>query len=357
MQSGSYILGTEVEGFEREFARYCGARHCVAVASGLDALALALRALGVGGGDAVVVPGHTYIATWLAVSAVGARVVPVDIKESTGNLDPALLDPAIGPTVRAVIPVHLYGQPADVGAIGAVADAHGIPVLEDAAQAHGATLHGARAGSLGRIAAFSFYPGKNFGAFGDGGAIVTDDPELAARVRLHRNYGSARKYEHSVQGTNSRLDPLQAAFLRVKLEHLDTWNQRRRAIADRYLREIEERPGELELPRVLIGTDPVWHVFAVRAAHRDALGEHLRARGIDTVIHYPVPPHRSGAYATSGPWPSLPVSERLAATVLSLPIGPHLDEAGVSRVVDAVNDFRRPQLLAAGFEAQGSARR
>jgi dTDP-3-amino-3,4,6-trideoxy-alpha-D-glucose transaminase len=339
MESGAYVLGREVEAFEHEFAAYCGAEHCVAVASGLDALTLSLRALDVGAGDEVIVPGHTYIATWLAVSALGARPVPVDVEEATGNLDPAALASGIGSGARAVIPVHLYGQPAALEAITATADRHGIPVVEDAAQAHGATLGGARVGSLGRAAAFSFYPSKNLGAFGDGGAIVTDDAELAACVRLHRNYGSSHKYRHEVKGLNSRLDPLQAAFLRVKLARLDSWNDRRRAIARRYLEAIEERAGELELPRTLPGAEPVWHTFVVRSRSRDELAKHLSSRGIATLIHYPIPPHASGAYGDAGPWRPLPVSERLAATVLSLPIGPHLSDDDVSRVVDAVNTF------------------
>lgn len=337
MESGWYILGEEVESFEREFASYCGTQHCVTVASGLDALVLTLRALGVGPGHEVVVPAHTFVATWLAVSAVGARPVPVDADERTGNLCAGQLESALGPATRAVVPVHLYGQPAEMDAIRAVAGE--VPILEDAAQAHGATLGGRRAGTLGRAAAFSFYPGKNLGAFGDGGAVVTSDAGLAERLRLERNYGSPRKYVHDVKGVNSRLDPLQAAFLRVKLRHLDAWNERRRSIARRYLADIDERPGTVELPVVLEGADPAWHLFVVRSARRDELQEHLAAAGIESLIHYPVPAHRSGAYAAEGPWPALPVADRLASTVLSLPIGPHLDHTSVERVVEAVNAF------------------
>jgi dTDP-3-amino-3,4,6-trideoxy-alpha-D-glucose transaminase len=339
MDSGWYIGGAEVEAFESEFAARCGADHCVAVASGLDALVLALRAMGVQAGDEVIVPAHTFVATWLAVSSVGAVPVPVDADPQTFNLDPALVERALTDATRAVIPVHLYGQPADTDALRAVCAARGVPLLEDAAQAHGAALHGRPTGSLGHAAAFSFYPGKNLGAFGDAGAIVTSDPGLAERARLLRNYGSARKYEHEVPGVNSRLDPLQAAFLSVKLDHLDGWNDRRRAVAARYLAEIDERPGVVELPRTIAGADPVWHLFVVRCERRDALAAHLRERGVETLIHYPVPPHLSGAYAQAGPWPALPVAERLADTVLSLPIGPHLDDAGVSRVIECVNAF------------------
>jgi len=337
MESGWYVLGEEVEAFEREFAAYCGATHCVAVASGLDALTLTLRALDVGPGHEVLVPAHTFVATWLAVSAAGARPVPVDADAATGNLDAARLSGAVGRRTRAVVPVHLYGRPADVDAVRAAAG--GVPLVEDAAQAHGARLRGARAGSLGDAAAFSFYPGKNLGAFGDGGAVVTSDAALAERLRLERNYGSPRKYVHDTKGVNSRLDPLQAAFLRVKLRHLDAWNDRRRAIAERYLAAIERRPGVIELPPAGGDAEPAWHLFVVRSERRDELQEHLRGAGVETLVHYPVPPHRTGAYASDGPWPDLPVADRLADTVLSLPIGPQLDDASVERVVDAANAF------------------
>jgi dTDP-3-amino-3,4,6-trideoxy-alpha-D-glucose transaminase len=335
MESGRYVLGPEVEAFESEFAAYCGVSECVAVASGLDALTLALRALGVRAGDEVVVPGHTFIATWLAVSALGARPVPVDCIANTGNIDPAAIERAITSRTRAIVPVHLYGQPADMDAVGAVAAAHGIPVLEDAAQAHGALFGSRPAGSFGRAAAFSFYPGKNLGAFGDGGAITTDDAALAETLRALRNYGSQEKYVHSAQGSNSRLDEIQAACLRAKLPLLDEWNARRRAVAARYLAEISG-PG---LPAVHSACDPVWHLFVVRSPRRDALQAHLAAHGIETLVHYPIPPHRSGAYSDHGSWPELPVTEELAQTVLSLPIGPHMSAADVDRVVDGVNSF------------------
>jgi dTDP-3-amino-3,4,6-trideoxy-alpha-D-glucose transaminase len=339
MESGRYVLGPEVEQFEREFASYCGTQECVTVASGLDALTLSLRSLGVRPGDEVVVPGHTFIATWLAVSALGARPVPVDCLAATANIDASALARVVGPRTRAIVPVHLYGQPAGMDAITAVADAHGIPVLEDAAQAHGARHGSRRAGALGRAAAFSFYPGKNLGAFGDGGAVTTDDPHLAETLRALRNYGSQEKYVHTVQGSNSRLDEIQAACLRVKLRRLDDWNERRRAVAARYLSEIEER-AEVALPRVDPGCSPVWHLFVVRTPLREALQAHLAAQGVETLVHYPTPPHLAGAYASGGPWPGLPVSESLGDTVLSLPIGPHMTDGQVDQVVAAVNSFR-----------------
>lgn len=334
VSSGRYLLGPETAAFEAEFAAYCGAAHCVTVGSGCDALELALRALGVGPGDEVIVPAHTFIGTWLAVSAAGATPVPVEPDERTANIRADAVAAAITPRTRAIMPVHLYGQPADLDAIHAVAARHGLPVVEDAAQAHGARYHGRRVGSGPSAAtAFSFYPGKNLGALGDGGAVVTDDAALADRIRLLRNYGSREKYRHEVRATNSRLDELQAAMLRVKLARLDEWNARRAAVAGRYLAELRG-PA---LPAVAAGTQPSWHLFVVRSPGRDALRAALAAAGVATLAHYPVPVHLSPAYA--GPrWPqgSLPVTERLAATVLSLPIGPHLGPAHVDRVVAAV---------------------
>jgi dTDP-3-amino-3,4,6-trideoxy-alpha-D-glucose transaminase len=338
MESGRYVLGPEVEEFEREFAAYCGVAECVAVASGLDALTLALRALGVRRDDEVVVPAHTFIATWLAVSVLGARPVPVDCLASTGNIDVGAVEAAIGPRTRAIVPVHLYGQPAAMDGLRELAERHDIALLEDAAQAHGAAIADRRTGSLGRAAAFSFYPGKNLGAFGDGGAVTTDDAELAETLRALRNYGSQEKYVHTIQGSNSRLDEIQAACLRVKLTRLDGWNERRCEVAARYLSEIVERP-ELALPRVAPGCSPVWHLFVVRTPCRAALQSHLSACGVDTLVHYPTPPHRAGAYAGERAWPALPVAEELADTVLSLPIGPHMSASHVDRVVEAVNSF------------------
>lgn len=321
LASGRYILGAETEAFEAEFAEYVGAGHAVGVASGLDALQLGLRALGVSAGDEVIVPSHTFIATWLAVSHCGARPVPVEIDPLCATLDPARIEAAIGPRTRVILPVHLYGQPAALDAIGEIARRHGLAVLEDAAQAHGARHRGRRIGGHGHVAAWSFYPGKNLGAFGDGGAITTDDGDLAERLRLLRNYGSREKYVHESIGFNSRLDPLQAAVLRVKLRHLDAWNARRQALAQIYSSGLADTP--LGLPPRIDGTDPAWHLYVVRTPRRDAVAAALRQRGVETLIHYPLPPHRQAAYASLA-LPAQPVAERLASEVLSLPIGPQL---------------------------------
>lgn len=335
LASGWYLLGPEVEAFEAEFAAYCGARHCVTVGSGLDAIELALRALDVGSGDEVIVPSHTFIATWLAVVAAGATPVPVEPGMATYNIDPAAIEAAITPRTKAIVPVHLYGQPADLDAIHAVAQRHGLPVVEDAAQAHGARYRGERIGA--RFAStFSFYPGKNLGAHGDGGAVVTNDSDVAAGVRLLRSYGSTIKYHHEVKGTNSRLDELQAAMLRVKLAHLDSWNARRAAVARHYLAALDGLGG-LVLPAVSPWAEPVWHLFVVRTTQRRRLQELLTAAGIGTLIHYPVAPHRSPAFADAGlPAGSLPHAEQLAGEVLSLPIGPHLSDDQVTETVAAI---------------------
>jgi dTDP-4-amino-4,6-dideoxygalactose transaminase len=335
---GWYVLGEEVAAFEREFAAYCGVAHCVGTSNGLDALQLVLRAWGVGPGDEVIVPSHTFIATWLAVSNVGAVPVPVEVDPQTYNLDAARVGDAVTPRTRAVIPVHLYGQTADMDGICAVARHHGLRVLEDAAQAQGARYRGRRAGGLGDAAAWSFYPGKNLGAIGDAGAVTTNDPELAGRVRLLANYGSARKYEHVAQGTNARLDELQAAVLRAKLAHLDAWNARRRQVAERYLAELAGVP--VVLPAVPEWAEPAWHLFVVRSTERDALQAALADSGVHTLVHYPTPPHRQGAYPRFSPealgedrWP---IATRLAREVLSLPIGPHVSDAQAEAVVGAL---------------------
>jgi dTDP-4-amino-4,6-dideoxygalactose transaminase len=336
LKSGRYILGPEVEAFEREFAAYCGAEHCIGVANGLDALHLILRAYDVGAGDEVIVPTHTFIASWLAVSAAGATPVPVEPDERSGNIDPGLIECAVTPRTKAILAVHLYGQPADMDPINEIARRHGLRVVEDAAQAHGARYKGARAGALGDAAGFSFYPSKNLGALGDGGAVVTRDSALAERVRLLCNYGSSRKYHHEMQGFNSRLDELQAVMLRVKLRRLDDWNSRRAALADMYLGRLP-KSGGLHLPLVTNESRPVWHLFVVRCAGRDSLQNRLASEGIETLIHYPTPPHLSSAYADKG-WKrgDFPIAERLADQVLSLPFGPHLSEADLSRVVACV---------------------
>lgn len=341
LESGSYVLGPEVEAFEREFAAFAGSDHAVGVGNGLDALALALRAAGVGPGDEVIVPAHTFVATWLAVDQVGARVVPVEVEPDTLLIDVDAVRAAIGPRTAAVVPVHLYGQPVDMDRLAAVAEPAGLLVLEDAAQAHGARYRGRAAGSLGDAAGFSFYPGKNLGAFGDGGAATCRDETFAARLRRLRNYGSSRKYVHEEASGNSRLDPLQAAFLRVKLTALPAWNRRRREVAERYLAELAGIDG-LVPPVVRPWAEPVWHLFAVRHPQRDALARHLRSRGVETLIHYPTPPHLSGAYRRLGLRPgAFPATEAACGTLLSLPIGPHLDDGQVDRVVDAVRSFDR----------------
>jgi len=341
LASGWYILGPEVLAFERAFAASCGAAHVVGVANGLDAMHLVLRAWNIGPGDEVLVPSNTYIATWLAITMTGAEPVPVEPREETCNLDPNRIEAAITPRTRAILPVHLYGQTAEMTAIVSIARRHGLRVLEDAAQAHGARYEGGAAGVLGDAAAWSFYPGKNLGAFGDAGAVMTNDEKTADRVRVLGNYGSRRKYENEVAGYNSRLDPLQAAALAAKLPHLDEWNRRRRRVAERYQAALEGCP-EIKLPGVASGAEPAWHLYVVRTGRRDALQTHLTQAGIGTLIHYPTPPHKSEAYRASR-WASasFPIADRLAQQVLSLPIGPHLSDAAQNQVIDAVQEFSR----------------
>lgn len=333
LEGGWYILGPEVETFEAEWAAYCGAGFAVGLANGLDALTLALRALGIGPGDEVIVPSNTYIATWLAVSGVGAKPVPVEPDPLTHNIDPNLIEAAITPRTRAVMPVHLYGQPADLQPILEIAKRHGLRVIEDAAQAHGAAYRGRRLGGHGDIVCWSFYPGKNLGAFGDAGAITTNDADLAARVAMLRNYGSREKYVNELPGVNSRLDPLQAAVLRVKLKVLDDWTERRRAIASAYLEGLKD--SGLILPHVPEWAAPVWHLFVVRTDAREQLQAQLAKAGIGTLIHYPIPPHMQSAYADLGfEAKAFPIARRLAQEVLSLPMGPHLDASLVrNRIV------------------------
>jgi dTDP-4-amino-4,6-dideoxygalactose transaminase len=330
--SGRYILGAETEAFEHEFAAYCGCRHAIGVANGLDALHLILRGYGIGPGDEVIVPSHTFIATWLAVSQCGALPVPVEPDAATCNIDPARIERAVTPQTRAIVAVHLYGQPADMAPIRALARARGLHLIEDAAQAHGARYRGRRVGSLGDAAAFSFYPGKNLGALGDGGAVTTDDDALAARLRALRNYGSQQKYRHDVRGVNSRLDEIQAAVLRAKLVHLDAENAARRGAASTYLQALAD--SGLTLPCVLADVEPVWHLMVVRSSDRGALQQHLQRCCIGSGIHYPTPCHRQGAYAGQ-PWPPLPIAEQLAAQVLSLPMAPYIDATTVATVADA----------------------
>jgi dTDP-4-amino-4,6-dideoxygalactose transaminase len=336
--SGWFIGGPEVDAFEADYATYCGAAHCVGVANGLDALHLVLRAMDVGPGDEVIVPSNTYIATWLAVSQCGATPVPVEPDERTFNIDPDRIEVAITPRTRVLLPVHLYGQPANMAEILAIARKHGLKVLEDGAQAHGARYKGQRLGAHGDAVAWSFYPGKNLGAMGDGGAVTTNDPQLADRLRVLRNYGSRVKYVNEVPGYNSRLDPLQAAILRVKLAHLDEWNERRRAIAARYQSGLSG--CGLTLPQVPEWAEPVWHLYVVRHPQRDALQQALADAGVGTLIHYPIPPHRQQAYAERGyKQGDFPIAEAMAEEVLSLPIGPHLSFEDQDRVIAALLDF------------------
>lgn len=335
LESGWFVLGKEVDAFEREFAAYCGAGHCIGVGNGLDALFLILKAYGIGPGDEVIVPSNTYIATWLAVSHTGAKPVPVEPCEATHNIDPARIEAAITPRTRAVMPVHLYGQPADMDAIDAIARRHGLKVVEDGAQAHGARYKGRRVGSLGSAAGFSFYPGKNLGALGDGGAVVTSDDALAKAVRELRNYGSSVKYHNEVAGYNSRLDELQAALLREKLAALDGENARRAELAAVYGERLAG--ADCGLPQVLAGCDPVWHLYVVRSRRRAALQAQLKAAQVETLIHYPVAPHLQPAYRSLGiPAGSLPIAERLQDEVLSLPMGPHLRPQDIERVASLV---------------------
>lgn len=337
MNSGWYILGNEVKQFEKELAEYCEADYCVGVGNGLEALHLILRAYGIGEGDEVIVPSNTYIATWLAASHAGATPVPVEPIEETYNLDPSRIEAAVTPRSKAIIAVHLYGQPADMDAINAIAKKHGLKVIEDAAQAHGASYKGRRVGSLGDAAGFSFYPGKNLGGLGDGGAVVTCDAELAQRIRVLGNYGSQVKYHNEVKGFNSRLDELQAALLREKLKHLDEWNDRRRIVARKYHESLAGTG--LRLPFVPDWAEPVWHLYVVRSPRREALQQTLAAASIGTMIHYPIPPHLQPAYAELGyAEGTFPIAEAIHREVLSLPMGPYLKPWGIDKVIAVLNN-------------------
>ncbi len=334
-----FILGHELAEFESAFASFCECRRAVGVASGLDALKLALRALEIRPGDEVITVANSFIATALAVTAVGAKPVLVDCEPDTFTMNPAQIEAAITDRTRAVLPVHLYGHPADIAAIGAICERYGLHLVEDAAQAHGARYRGRRCGSLGVLAAFSFYPGKNLGAYGDGGAVTTNDEALADRIATLRNYGSKVKYIHELCGENSRLDTLQAAVLNAKLAHLDTWNARRRELAARY-EELLKGVGDLQLPKAQADVEPVWHLYVIRTSYRDRLLAWLQEHGIGALIHYPVPIHLQPAYAHMG-WKrgQFPVAERLAQEILSLPIYPEMTEAQLNRVVAVIREF------------------
>ncbi|MDZ4855158.1 MAG: DegT/DnrJ/EryC1/StrS family aminotransferase [Nitrospirota bacterium] len=336
LDSGWFIMGPELEAFESEFARYCDVKHCVGVGNGLEALHLLLKAYKIGPGDEVIVPSNTFIATWLAVTECGATPVPVEPNIDTHNIDPALISHAITSRTRAIIPVHLYGQPADMDPISALAARHGLIVIEDAAQAQGARYKGRRAGSLGHAAATSFYPGKNLGALGDGGAVLTNDDAIAGKVKQLRNYGSKIKYQHDLIGYNSRLDEMQAAFLRAKLVVLDEWNACRREVATQYSKLLAS--ADINLPLVSEYVEPVWHLYVIRSKHRDRLKAHLEQQGVSTVIHYPVPPHRQGCYQEFKGH-TLPIAVQLAEEVLSLPMSPTLNAEAVELVTRTLVSF------------------
>lgn len=339
VRSGWYIRGEETAAFEHEFAAFTGAKHAVGVGNGLDAIALALQALGIGPGDEVIVPSNTYIATWIAVKQAGADPVGVEPIPGQWTLDPTRVEEAITPRTRAMIPVHLYGQPAELDDLLAIARNRELLVVEDAAQAHGARYRELSIGAHGDAVAWSFYPGKNLGALGDGGAVTTDNADVAARVRSLGNYGSSRKYVNELLGSNSRLDEIQSAVLRVKLQYLDTWNARRRAIADLYIEALTGIEG-LSLPIALPDREHAWHLYVIDHESRDELERHLSASGIQTLIHYPIPPHLSGAFSPLGlPEGTFPIAEAAARTHLSLPMGPHLSDEGITRVIDACQTF------------------
>jgi dTDP-4-amino-4,6-dideoxygalactose transaminase len=335
LDSCHFVLGEEVSAFEEEFAAFCGTRECVGVDSGLSALELVLRAAGIGPGDEVITVAHTFIATVAAVSYTGATPVLVEADAETYLMDPASVEAAITPRTRAIIPVHLYGQTVDMDPLMQLAERHHLFVLEDACQAHGARYKGRRAGSLGHAAAFSFYPGKNLGAAGDGGAVTTDDAALAERVRMLRNYGQKVKYYHDMIAFNRRLDSMQAAILRVKLRHLDEWNAGRRRVAAAYAERLAGLP--VRLPVVGAHNEPVWHLYVIRAADRDTLQQRLEAAGIGTGLHYPVPIHRQKAYPELGAL-RFPISEGIAAQCLSLPMFAEMSEAQIELVAQAMRD-------------------
>lgn len=336
LASGWYIGGAAVEQFEAEFASYCAAEHCVGTGNGLEALALSLRALEVGPGDEVIVPANTYIATWLAVTSVGATLVPVEPDPLTHCIDAERIRAAVGPRTRCIMPVHLYGHPCPMEAILAVAREHDLVIVEDAAQAHGAAVDGRKLGSHGDAVAWSFYPTKNLGAFGDAGAVTTNRPEVAERIRYLRNYGSKEKNVHEVKGVNSRLDPIQAAILSIKLRYLDEWQDRRQRLA-RFYGDAFAGLNSIIAPTVASGSTHAWHLYVMRFDERDAIADRLAASGVASAVHYPTPPFRQDAYsefaARSSEWP---ISDRLANSVLSIPMGPHLDLQDAEQVAEAV---------------------
>ena len=335
-----FIMGKELEAFEEEYAAYCGTKYVIGCGNGLDALYLILEAMGIGKGDEVIVPSNTYIATALAVSRTGALPVFVEPVENTYTIDPELIEEKITPRTRAIMAVHLYGRTCDMDGINKVADKHGLKVIEDSAQSHGAEYKGKKSGNLGYASGFSFYPGKNLGALGDGGAVTTNDPELAQKVRILRNYGSEKKYYNEYQGTNSRLDEMQAGFLRVKLPHLDKWNKQRNIIAARYLDEMKNPLVKLPLPGDAEHYT-VWHIFPVMCERRDELQKHLADNGIGSLCHYPVPMHLQKAYKELGyKEGDFPVAEKISRCELSIPLYYGMTEGEIAHVINTINSFK-----------------
>lgn len=337
LDSGWFILGDQTKFFENEFARYCDTKFAIGVANGLEALTLVLRAWGIGPGDEVIVPSNTYIATWLAVTHVGALPIPVEPRLETYNINPELIEQAISPATKAIIAVHLYGQPAEMDEINRIAKKHGIKVLEDGAQAHGALYKGKKVGNLADAAGISLYPGKNLGALGDGGVITTNDEALSQDLRALRNYGSRIKYENEIIGYNSRLDELQSAFLRVKLQSLDNDNEARRKIAERYTDAFSKL--DIRIPKCQPESHSAWHLYVISHPERDLLAKKLSGKGISTLIHYPIAPHLQKAYKdldiTKG---DLPISEKIHSEVLSLPISPVMTDSEINEVIKSVRD-------------------
>ena len=339
LESGWYILGNEVKRFESEFANFCEVKNCVGVGNCLDALQFILQGIGIGAGDEVIVPSNTYIATWLAVSNVGATPVPVEPLIETYNIDPSQIQDAITSRTKAIIVVHLYGQPCNMDPINEIADRYRLKVIEDAAQAHGAKYKGKRVGGLGYASGFSFYPSKNLGALGDGGAVTTNDPDLSIKINLLRNYGSKTKYQNEIKGFNSRLDEMQAAFLIEKLKVLDKQNEKRRKIASIYLERLACFE-EIKLPVIPEWAEPVWHQFIIRHKKRDDLIENLRKVGIGTMVHYPIPPHLQLAYKEMGKKKGdYPISEIIHKEVLSLPITPEISLSELETVLGALKAY------------------
>lgn len=337
--SAQFILGNQVQQFEENFAKYCETEYCVGVSNGLDALFLILKAYDIGHGDEVIVSSNTYIATWLAISHVGATIIPVEPNPQTYNIDVTRIEAAITPKTKAIMVVHLYGQPADMDAINAIATKYNLKVIEDAAQAHGALYKGKKVGSLGDAAGFSFYPTKNLGCYGDGGAVTTNDEELAQKIQLLRNYGSQEKYKNEVIGYNKRLDELQAAFLNIKLTYLDEWNAKRRQIADIYIEQLA-KCNNIVLPYVPEWVTPVWHLFVIRSPERDKLQHHLAKSQIATMVHYPIPPHLSEAYTGLWQKENFPIATQFANEVLSLPMFPDLTREQVAQVAYVCEKFK-----------------